>query len=194
MDCPPFSVAVVNLPEEAILIIGVILLLVGLGLAFFGRVVWGPLMSLIGAFIGGTIGYAIGYVLGGWIVAMILSLICAIIGSMLFGTLVKIGLAFLTGLLAGGLVFLALGGVQLDARIIVAFIVLVIVFAIAYYFIEELIGIITALIGGILMGIAIWLLTGDVGLGLLLGGLSFLGGALIQTFAIRKYDRYGQPR
>lgn len=186
--------AVVNLPQEAILIIGIILLLVGLGLAFFGRVVWGPLMSLIGAFIGGTIGYVIGYVLGGWIVAMILSLICAIVGSMLFGTLVKIGLAFLTGLLAGGLVFIALSGLQLDMRIIIAFIVLVIVFAIAYYFIEELIGIITALIGGILMGIAIWLLTGDAGLGLLLGGLSFLGGALVQTFAIRKYDRYGQPR
>ncbi|MFQ6128066.1 MAG: hypothetical protein ACE5QW_04105 [Thermoplasmata archaeon] len=186
--------AVLGLPEQAITVIGIILLLVGLGLAFFGRVVWGVLMSLIGAFIGGTIGYAVGYILGGWMVAMFLSLICAIVGSMLLGSLVKIGLAFLTGLLAGGLTFVVLGGFGLDTRIIVAFIVLVIVFAIAYYFIEELIGIITALIGGILIGIAVWLLTGDVSFGLLLGGLAFLGGALVQTFAIRKFDRYGRPR
>ncbi|MFQ6106939.1 MAG: hypothetical protein ACE5QF_05060 [Thermoplasmata archaeon] len=186
--------AVAGLPEEAVMIIGVILVLVGLGLAFFGRVVWGPLMSLIGAFIGGTIGYAIGYVLGGWPVALILSLILAIVGSMLLGALVKVGLAFLTGLLAGGLVYAALGGVSLDSKIIAAFIVLVVVFAISYYFIEELIGIITALIGGILIGVGLWLVTGDADLGLLFGGLSFVGGALVQTFAIRKYDRHGHPR
>ncbi|MFQ5909181.1 MAG: hypothetical protein ACE5IJ_00485 [Thermoplasmata archaeon] len=186
--------AIVGLPDQAVLVIGVILILVGLGLAFFGRVVWGALMSLIGAFIGGTIGYVIGYILGGWIVAMVLSLICAIVGSMLFGAMVKLGLAFLTGILAGGLVFVALGDMPLDSKIIGAFVVLVIVFAISYYFIEEVIGIITALIGGILLGIGIWLVLGSASLGLLIGGLAFICGALVQTFAIRKYDRYGRPR
>lgn len=182
------------LPPEAVLIIGIILLLIGLGLAFFGRMVWGTLMSLIGAFIGGAIGYAIGFILGGGLVGLILSFLFAIIGSMLMGALVKVGLAFLAGLLAGGLVFTMLGGLALDSRLIVSFIVLTIIFAVCYYFIEEMIGIITALIGGILLGIAIWLLTDDVSFGLLLGGLAFVGGALVQTFAIRKYDRYGYPK
>ncbi len=187
-------VAVGGLPETAVLIIGVILILVGVGMAFLGRIIWGSLMSLIGAFIGGIIGYAIGFILGGWVVAMILSLVLAIVGSMLLGAMVKIGLAFLTGLLAGGLFFLALGAAPLDSKLVVAFIVLVIVFAISYYFIEEMIGVITALIGGILIGVGLWLLTGDANFGLLMGGLAFLGGALVQTYAIRKDGRHGYPR
>jgi hypothetical protein len=187
-------VAIGGLPDTAVLIISVILILVGVGMAFAGRIVWGTLMSLIGALIGGTIGYAIGFVLGGWIVAMVLSLILAIVGSMLLGAMVKIGLAFLTGLLAGGVFFLSLGAAPLDSKLVVAFIVLVIVFAISYYFIEEMIGVITALIGGILIGVSLWLLTGDANFGLLMGGLAFVGGALVQTYAIRKHDRYEHPR
>jgi hypothetical protein len=187
-------VAIGGLPETAVLIIGAIIILVGVGLAFAGRIIWGSLMSLIGAFIGGALGYAIGFILGGWIIAMILSLILAIVGSMLLGAMVKLGLAFLTGLLAGGIFFLALGDAPLDSKLVVAFIILVIVFSVSYYFIEEVIGIVTALIGGILIGVGIWLVTADSGFGLLMGGLAFVGGALVQTFAVRKYDRYGRPR
>ena len=165
----------------------VILLLVGVVLAFFGRSVWESLMSVIGGFIGWFIGFAMGmHFFEGdpnrWLYAIILGFICGLIGSWLFGMMVEVALALVTGALAGGLVY-AMGGMNpAEGWIAAAIITFVIVFALAYYYIDELIGIITAMIGGILAGAALWLLwDGDYMAGVF-GFLIFLGGALVQTF------------
>src|SRR3970282_471872 len=133
------------LGPEATLIIGVILVVTGLALAFWGHGIWSSLMSLIGALIGSAVGYLFGAALaGGYLAGLLLAAVGAIIGSILFTKLVKVALAFLVGILAAALVYTALGGSavfvagQLDARLIVALLVLLLVFAPAYYFIDDL--------------------------------------------------------
>src|SRR5207245_7203351 len=95
---------------------------------------------------------------------LILALVGAIIGSFLLTKLVKVALAFLVGLLAGAAVYGVLGGRaqftagQIDTPLIAAILVLVVVFGISYYFIDDIIGIITAAIGGLLLALGLFLL------------------------------------
>ncbi len=180
---------------ELLIILGALLIIVGIILAFRGRRIWAGLMSLIGAIIGGAIGYIFGLMLNSWIAALILSILGAFIGSILFGYLVKIALAFVTALLIAGAFYITIGaGMDLDARMIVSVIILLIVYAIAYWFIQEIIAFITALLGGILIGAGVYL----VGLGataaLALGGLSFLAGFIIQTIDYHRSKKKPEVR
>jgi len=176
-------------------VIGGALAVVGLALAFWGRGIWKMIMALIGMVLGGVLGFIIGFALGGYLLGLILGLVGAVIGSILFGKLVKIALALVMGLLAAGVVFLALGaptGTGLgDTRVIAAIVSFLIVFALAYYFIEELIGVITAIIGGLLVALGVYIVLGT-GNGLLSGGvglLVFIVGASTQTMKIRRQKR-----
>ena len=167
------------------LIIGVVLLLIGLVLAFFGKLIWATMMSFIGAIIGGILGFIIGTLIGGQWVGLILSLIFAIMFSMIFGYLVQLGLALILGLMGFALVYFSFG--QTDAAIIGGAIVLAIIFAVSYYFIEEVVAGATALIGGIFAGAGILLITWDMGLAVGLGIMIFVFGALVQIFVLRKH-------
>ena len=185
------------------LVLGLILLGVGLLLAFFGRAMWESLMSIIGGFIGWFLAYFFAsYILGWeWWMAMIVGFIGGMLGSWIFGALVEVALALIVALLAGGLVFL-LGGA---GWAIPAIIVFVIVFALSYYYMDDLIAIVTALIGGILSSIAIYILMMDDPAGMMageglagmpdptlavLGGIAiFILGALVQTFFLKDSDR-----
>jgi len=99
------------------------------------------------------------------------------------------------GLLAAGLIFIAFGVPQVtglgDTRVVGAIVALFVVFAISYYFIEEILGIITAIIGGILLGLGMYLLLGP-GSGYIAGGAAvavFLAGAVSQSVKIRRQKR-----
>jgi len=176
---------------EAAIIIGVILVVVGLALGFWGHGIWSSVMSLIGALLGSAVGYLFGAAFG-VVAALILALVGALIGSILFTKLVKVALAFLVGLLAGAAVYGLLGGQarftagQIDTPLIAAILVLIVVFGISYYFIDDIIGIITAAIGGLLLALGLYLLgvtpttAGLAGLGV------FVLGAIVQTSAIRR--------
>lgn len=167
------------------LIIGAVLIIMGLVLAFFGKLIWSIMMAIIGALLGGLLGYVIGFILlGSWIFAIILSLVFSILGSMLFGYLVEIGLAFVLGLMGFALVYFAVGGV---AGIVGGAVVLAIIFAISYYFIEEVVSVATALIGGVVAGIGCFFLGADAGFCIGIGLLFFVCGALVQIFALRRY-------
>jgi len=173
-------------------IIGVLLILVGLGLAFAGRKLWTPFMSLVGAIIGGAVGYIVGqYYVGGTFGPLLLGLIGSILGSILFNYLVKIALALIAAGIPAILTYYGLGGnAQADQTaqntpVIVAILVLLIVFAIAYYLVEELIGIVTSLVGGFLLGAGVFLVTANVNGALAAGALVFLVGAVLQTLAVR---------
>src|SRR5207244_12762363 len=153
------------LAGEAGVSIGVVLIIVGLALAFWGHGIWSTIMSLIGALLGAAVGFLVGASLSANIaVGLILALVGAIIGSILFTKLVKVALAFLVGLLAGAAVYGVLGGRaqftagQLDAPLIAAILVLIIVFGISYYYVDDIIGIITAAIGGLLLALGLYLL------------------------------------
>ncbi len=187
--------------EGIMLILGLILLAVGLALAFFGRAMWESLMSIIGGFIGWFLAYFFAAYIMGWVwwMAMIAGFIGGMLGSWIFGALVEIALALIVAILAGGLVFI-LGGA---GWAIPAVIVFVIVFALSYYFMDDLIAIVTAIIGGILSSVAIYILMMDdpglMGEGLggmsdptmaILGGIAIIIlGALVQTFFIKDSDR-----
>jgi len=184
------------LSGEAGVIIGVVLIITGLALAFWGHGIWSTIMSLIGALLGAAVGFLFGASLSANIaVALILALVGAIIGSILFTKLVKVALAFLVGLLAAAAVYGLLGGRaqftpgQIDTPLIAAILVLIVVFGISYYFIDDIIGIITAAIGGLLLALGLFLL-GVATITAALAGLGvFALGAFVQTSTIRRRKR-----
>src|SRR3990172_4080249 len=122
-----------TLGPQAPLILGAILIITGLALAFFGHGIVSSLMSLIGALLGSAVGY-------------------------LFGA--------------------AIGQSPL--------LVLLVVFALAYYYIDDLIGIITAAIGGLLLFGGLFILNVTPLTAGLAGAGVFVLGALVQTSKIRR--------
>src|SRR5205809_7452826 len=185
---------IVTSPEVRYLL-GAILILTGLALAFWGHGLWATVMSLIGALLGSVVGFLFGVALGGDVAGLILAIVGAVIGSILFTKLVKVALAFLVGLLAGAVVYGLLGGRatftagQLDTPLIAAILVLIVVFGISYYYIDDIIGIITAAIGGLLLALGLYLLTNTIVTPGLAGLGVFLLGALVQTATIKKKQR-----
>ena len=189
------SMAVLNIDPTLATLIGAVLVLLGLALAFWGRSIMRTIMAMIGAALGSILGFLVGYAVGGYFIGLILAMVFGFIGSVLFGKLVKIGLALVMGLLAAGLIFIAFGIPQVtglgDTRVVGAIVALFVVFAISYYFIEEILGIITAIIGGILLGLGMYLLLGP-GSGYIAGGAAvavFLAGAVSQSVKIRRQKR-----
>jgi len=196
--------AALGLDPNLLLIIAGILVLIGLALAFWGRGILRFLMAILGMLLGGVIGYLAGAAISGGssLLAIGLALVGAFLGLILFWKLVKIGFALVLGLLAAVVVFLAFGlptqgaGVG-DVRVIAAILAFLVVFAISYYFIEELIGIITALIGGILVGVGTFLFIGpDPVSGVAswiiaaaAGAVIFFVGAASQTMRVRRQKR-----
>src|SRR5213083_3247916 len=183
-----------NFGPEVTYILAAILIITGLALAFYGHGLWTTVMSMIGALLGSAVGFLFGAALGGVVAGLVLALVGAVIGSILFTKLVKVALAFLVGLLAAALVYGLLRGSanftgQMDPPLVGAILVLIVVFGISYYFIDDIIGIITAAIGGLLLALGLYLLSaGTVTAGL--AGLGvFLLGALVQTAAIKKKKR-----
>src|SRR3989442_1581461 len=159
--------AILNLDPNIVLAIAGILVLVGLAFAFFGRGILKKIIGILGMILGGVLGYLGGAVISGGrgYLAIGLGLVGAFIGLLLFWKLVKIGFALVLGILAAALVFLSFGVPSSptgagDSRVIAAIIAFLIVFGISYYFIEELIGVITAIIGGILVGVGAYLFLG----------------------------------
>ena len=183
---------IVTSPEVRYLL-GAILILTCFALAFWGHGLWATVMSLIGALLGSVVGFLFGVALGSDLTGLILAIVGAVIGSILFTKLVKVALAFLVGLLAGAAIYALLGGKaqftagQLDTPLIAAILVLVVVFGISYYFIDDIIGIITAAIGGLLLALGLYLLQVVPTTTAALAGLGvFVLGAFMQTSAIRR--------
>jgi len=196
--------AILNLDPNLVLAIAGILVVLGLALAFFGRGILKKIIATIGMILGGVIGYLGGSVISGGsgYLAIGLALVGAFIGLILFWKLVKIGFALALGILAAALVFLSFGPPASptgagDSRVIAAIVAFLIVFGISYYFIEELIGIITAIIGGILVGVGAYLFLGPDTVGGIrtwiaaaaVGGVIFFAGAAFQTMQVRRKKR-----
>jgi hypothetical protein len=184
-----------NVAPEITTLIGGVLIVTGLLLAFWGHGIWAMVMSMIGALLGSAVGYLFGVPLGGNLVGVVLAVVGAIIGSILFSKLVKVALAFLVGVLAGALVYALMKGQAyfsagtLDPALIVALLVVVVVFGISYYFIDDLIGIITAAIGGLLLAAGLYILNVGTLVAAVAGIGIFVLGAVLQTRAINRKRR-----
>lgn len=162
-----------------------ILLFIGLILAFFGIKVWETLMGIIGGFIGFFIGFGAGlYFSGNWLVAFILGIVGGFLGSMLFHYLVEAALALVVAALIAGFIYYMGGADPGSFYLYGAIAAFVIVFALAFYFMDELIGVFTALVGAVLSGAALWLLTGGSTVALILAAVIFVSGAALQTLVL----------
>ena len=137
--------------KELLLIVAVLLVIVGLFLAFSGRRIWKRVMSFIGAIIGGLIGFAIGTAIGGILVGFIVGVLASIVGSALFIFLARLGIGIVAGVL--GFVVADL----LVTNTLIALVVGVIAFAVTFAYIEAAIGIVTAVVGGLLVGFGLLL-------------------------------------
>ena len=184
-----------NIPSEITTLIGGVLIVTGLVLAFWGHGIWAMVMSMIGALLGSAVGYLFGVPLGGNLVGIVLAIVGAVIGSILFSKLVKVALAFLVGVLVGALVYSLMNGQAyftartLDPALIVSLLVVVVVFGISYYFIDDLIGIITAAIGGLLVAAGLYIVNVSTLVAALAGIGLFVLGAYVQTRAINRKKR-----
>ncbi|UCE81367.1 MAG: hypothetical protein JSV94_02835 [Methanobacteriota archaeon] len=169
-----------GLSSDLGVLIYILILLIGFLLAFAGRIVWRHLMSFIGAMIGGLFGFVLGTAVGGVLVGLVVSMLCAVVGSYVFIFLAEMGL----GVVAGLLTYFVVQDLAGDA--IVALVCAGIALAMTIVFIEQALGIVTAVIGGLLVGIGlIWLDYFDMTMVvvMMLGVIVF--GAAVQLAAIR---------
>lgn len=169
-----------NVNSEVLAVIALLLVVTGLFLAFAGRRAWKHVMSFIGAVVGGLIGFAIGTAIGGLLVGFIVSVLAAIVGSALFIFLANLAIALTAGMLA----FIAAGA--LTGSTIVGLVAGLIAFVLTIVFIEAAIGVVTAIVGGLLVGIGVmWL-----GFEMLLVVVAMLGsmvlGGAFQMFALKE--------
>ena len=184
--------AIPYISSEATTIIAVILVAVGLAMAFWGHGIWASVMSMIGALLGSAVGFLFGSAFG-YVGGLVLAVVGAIIGSILFSKLVKVALAFGLGLLAGVLVYSLLRGSatftagQMDTPLIAAILVMIVVFALSFYYIDDIIGIVTAAIGGLLLAAGLYLLGTIPTLLAAVAGLgAFVVGAIVQTTGLNR--------
>jgi hypothetical protein len=170
-----------------------IVLIVGLLLCFFGEIIWEFMISILGFMIGWTLGFAIGSAaFQSYLCGFGLAFIFGFIFSMLFQYLAKIAVALVCAALAFvGFYLMASGlGASSGASLIVGIIAGLFVLVMAIFYVEEIVGVFLAAIGGFLIGAAVYFLTsGDlraVYAGLAGGGLFALGAAFQVQYQQRR--------
>lgn len=142
----------VELEGQWLTLVAIVLIVMGLLTAFFGRRVWKQVMSFAGAVIGGVFGYSIGASLGDPIMGLVVATLCSMIGAGVMVFVAKLGLSAIAGLIAFVVVAAVLGSP------VAGLIAGVLAFALTLAYIEAAIGMVTAIIGGLLVGIgALWL-------------------------------------
>jgi hypothetical protein len=181
-----------SIDNEYVVLIALALVIVGVMVAFAGRRVWKPTMSFVGAMVGGTMGYVIGYALGGWLLAIVVAMLAAFIGSVIFVFISHVAL----GLIAGFITYLVV--VALTGNEIAGIIIAVVAVVVTYVYIEQAIGIVTAVIGGLAAGLGLIWLEQDMLVSVLVMLALMVFGAAFQMTALaeeqrRRADAYGVP-
>jgi hypothetical protein len=177
------------IPSFALTITSYIYLAVGLVLGFLGRAIWGRLMTLLGIVLGATIGYNIGVLIIPGLPALALALVGAIVGSMIFSWLVEVALAGMAGALALYLTYRSLLEYTGPGdAVIIGILIMLAIFSLTFYYLERLMSYVTALIGAVLAGVGLFLLTSDLQLsGLAATGIAILG-SLVQELVVKKHE------
>ncbi len=177
--------------DTVIMVLAVIALLIGIGLAFFGRAIWGMLLSAIGGMIGWMLGFAVGVLIFGFgdLLSIILVFICGFVGSFILGAifrfLVEAALALVAAILAAGIFWWAYPGQLLFAIIIFA-----LVFILSYVFIEKVVAIVTAFIGAIIAGVGAYFLLDNLGYAAIAALGLMVAGSLVQLFMLDDSDDF----
>jgi hypothetical protein len=179
-------------------LVGGLLILAGLVLAFFGAGLVRVFMAVLGAVIGAAFGFLGGSLLGGPIFPFIFLIVGLLIGIFLFGFVVRAAVAFVAGVMAGSVTYLLLAGptdpgAAIPAGTFVfAFVAFLVGAVLVYLFFNRLMGVITALVGGVLVGVSLNFMAVSLGglatdiafaIGIVGGGIIFLAGAIRQAKA-----------
>jgi len=147
-----FGQDLADISPDLVFLIAIVLLLVGLALAFAGRRVWKHMMSFVGAIIGGMFGFLFGAAVGGWIVGFIVGMLGSFIGSALFIFLARLGLS----IVSAALTMVVVGAVSGSALLSLA--LGVVAFVVTFVYVETAIGIVTAIVGALLVGAGMFLM------------------------------------
>lgn len=167
--------------SEIMMLISICILVVGLVLAFVGRIAWKHIMSFVGAILGGLFGFVFGTAVGGWLVGLIASMLGAMVGSAVFIFLSHVGLGAVAGLLT------YLVGEALIGDELVALILGVIAFVMTVVFIQQAIGVVTAVVGGLLVGLAlVWMDIGTMFLVVIVMLAVMVFGTAFQLIAVKE--------
>lgn len=177
-------------------VVGVVLIVAGLVLAFFGAGLVRVFMAVLGAIIGGVFGFLGGSLLGGAIFPLIFGIVGLIVGIVLFGFVVRAAISLAAGIVVGSVTYILLGGTTEPGAMIPVgtlvfpFLGFLVGAVLIYLFFNRLLGVITAIVGGLLVGISLNFITinlaglsGDIAfaIGLVGGGVVFLAGAIRQA-------------
>lgn len=138
-----------GLSDEALTAILAIALIFGIVIALAGRLLWKPFMAIVGGFVGAAIGFTLGNYFGGLLLGLLGALIGGFAGSLLFGAFVEAAISLLAGLVVFGIALIYTG------NILISMIPAVIVFVLAAVLIEKIIGVLTAIIGGLIVGVCL---------------------------------------
>lgn len=164
------------------------LIALGLGaiLTFAGKLLWKPFMLIVGGFIGSIFGFALGFLVGGIIGGLIGAIIGGLVGSVIFSIVVEFALAALAGIISFALIEVLTGNA------LVALIIGFIVFVASVIFIEGIIGILTAIVGALIVGVCLMGLGVDIGFAAIAALILILAGSLIQTIFVKDQARRPQ--
>ncbi len=165
--------------SEIQMIAAILLVFIGLFLAFAGRRIWKSVMSFIGGIIGFVVGLALGTAVGGVLVGLIVGILGGIVGSAVFVFLARLGISIVAGLLAF-LVVVALAG---EAWLIAGLIVGFVLFVVTFVFVEAAIGVVTAVAGGLLLGFGLIILEVDMAISVIAMLAVIVFGAVVQLYA-----------
>jgi len=176
-----------GLSDEAITAILAIALIFGIVIALAGRLLWKPFMAIIGGFVGAVVGYTLGTYFGGFLLGLLGALIGGFVGSLLFGAFVEAAISLLAGLAVFGIAFASTG------NLLISMVPAVIVFVLAAVFIEKIIGVLTAVIGGLIVGVCLAELEiVSTTMAAVLALLLIIIGSVFQAFFLADRDR--EPR
>jgi hypothetical protein len=158
-----------------------ILILVGLVVAYFGKTLFKVTAFLVGALAGGALGFFVAAWLGGG--SVICMLAAVVVGAIVGGSL---SLAIATGIIALGVggVFAWAASLFLPGDVIVAMVAFLIGLVLALIFMNKLLAAITGVLGGAMAGLGVVMLlpgaTGGIA-GLIVGVMIALTGIYYQA-------------
>jgi len=148
-----------HIPSSIFPYVGIIAIVIGLLLAFFGDTIWKYLMSLMGALLGASLGFAFAFHYG-LIVTLLVAFLGAVIGGFLFYYIAEAGIALFLAYFAFILTLYAFGqktsglstfNHNFGIDEVIAAIVALAVFIVSILYFKDLVAIFTSLAGGILV-------------------------------------------
>ncbi|MFQ5986410.1 MAG: hypothetical protein ACE5KQ_03545 [Thermoplasmata archaeon] len=165
-------------------------LAVGVVLAYLGRAIWGRLMTLMGLILGGSVGYQIGALILPGFGGIALAIVGALLGAMAFTWLVEVALAGMAGFLALYVSYRSLvdlGTLGPGEALIVGILSMLVMFSFAFYYMDRIMSYVTALVGAVLAGLGLFLLTNDLPLSLSAAVGMGISGAVLQELLVKPY-------